>query len=129
MRSDSWCVDVLHAESWSVTPRAAGIGSGGPRPVAPQQETRFKRPRAAQWYREATDQDCGKAQAAVGVMSQHGDGVPQDDVQAFAWMAISAMGREVFGRSILDSPRERMTASRIEAARKLSIEHAVKVPP
>ncbi len=61
-------------------------------------------------------------------MSQHGDGVSQDDVQAFAWMAISAMGREAFGRSILDSPRERMTASRIEAARKLSIEYAVKVP-
>ncbi len=58
-----------------------------------------------------------------------GGGVPQDDVQAYAWMVISAMGGDEFGRRILGTLRERMTASQIEAARKLSNEYAAKVPP
>ena len=60
-------------------------------------------------------------------MDADGEGVPQDDVQAFAWVAISAMDRDAFGRSILDTLRERMAASQIEAARKLSNEFAAKV--
>jgi hypothetical protein len=62
-------------------------------------------------------------------MYADGEGVPQDDVQAYAWMAISVIGRTEFGRSILEALRDRMTESQIEAARKLSSEYAAKVPP
>jgi len=52
-----------------------------------------------------------------------------DDLQAYAWTAISGMGRAEFGRRILGTLRGRMTASKIEAAQKLSVEYAAKVPP
>ena len=84
---------------------------------------------AAGWYRKAAEQGVAEAQWLLGQMYAGGGGVPQDDVQAYAWMVISAMGGDEFGRSILDTLRERMTASQIEAARKLSNEYAAKVPP
>jgi hypothetical protein len=62
-------------------------------------------------------------------MYADGEGVPQDDVQALAWMAVSGMGRMEFSRSILETLRERMTAGQIEAARKLSREYTAKASP
>jgi len=84
---------------------------------------------ATGWYRKAAEQGVAEAQWLLGQMYADGEGVPQDDVQAFAWMAISAMGLDEFGRSMLDTLRGRTTASQIEAARKLSNEYAAKVPP
>jgi hypothetical protein len=62
-------------------------------------------------------------------MYADGEGVPQDDVQALAWMAISGMDRLAFSRGILDTLRERMNAGQIEAARKLSREYTARALP
>jgi localization factor PodJL len=45
---------------------------------------------AAQWFRRAAEQGYAKAQNNLGVMYEHGRGVPQDSIQAHLWYNLAA---------------------------------------
>ena len=45
---------------------------------------------AARWYRKAADQREPRAEHALGLCYADGDGVPQDPVEAFKWISLSA---------------------------------------
>lgn len=41
------------------------------------------------WYRERAEQGDAEAQNRLGVMYRDGEGVPEDDAQAYAWFNLS----------------------------------------
>jgi uncharacterized protein len=77
---------------------------------------------AARWFRKAADQGEATAQGRLGVMYLAGVGVPQDYVQAYMWLDLSAargMKRAVEER---DQLVQSMTAPQIAQAKKLARE-------
>ena len=99
------------------------VGDGGIEPATPAvfgMGVRRDYGKALRWYRRAADQGYAEAQAALVVHYPQGEGVPRDEVQGYAWMSIASLRPD--DRSILEALSERMTASQIEAARRLSDE-------
>ena len=47
---------------------------------------------AMKWFRLAADQGHAWAQDSLGVMYKNGNGVPQDDVEAYVWESVAAAG-------------------------------------
>lgn len=81
---------------------------------------------AAKWFRKAAEQGLGWAQLNMGHRYADGDGVPQDYVQAFAWLRLTPTltdwdGDEV-GKSdeLMAFLRDRMTPEQIAQAEALS---------
>ena len=55
---------------------------------------------AAQWFRKAAEQGHAEAQFMIGTMYFYGNGVPQDDSEAYAWYNIAAAkGNELASES------------------------------
>ena len=75
------------------------------------------------WFRLAAEQGLAAAQAALGGMYVFGKGVPEDDVQAYAWLSIAAaQGREE-SKNLKETIAEVMTRAQIVEAQKLSREY------
>ena len=74
------------------------------------------------WFRLAADQGHAEAQSNLGYMYANGDGVPRNDVTAYAWWNIAAAsGHEeaISNRSIVE---QQMTPAQISEAQQLSTE-------
>ena len=72
------------------------------------------------WYRKAAEQGDAKAQNNLGRMCFKGEGVPEDDVRAYAWWLIG-MGRgDDAPRANMALLEEKLTAGELTAARKLA---------
>ena len=77
---------------------------------------------AVKWYRKAAEQGHAPAQYNLGAMYGNGEGVPEDYVQAYAWLNLAAaQGDEkaVEGKDLL---RPRMTSEQVAEAQKLAAE-------
>ena len=74
---------------------------------------------ALKWYRQAAEQGNRWAQGALAMMYVHGDGVPQDYVQAYKWAALSSSDDYAPDVKYLNSLKEKMTAEQIAEAEKL----------
>ena len=69
---------------------------------------------AAKWYQKAAEQGNGLAQMEIGYKYYLGTGVPQNDVEAYAWFLLAksrGYGEGVFGVSFqIEKLEERMTS-------------------
>ncbi|MDP6022844.1 MAG: hypothetical protein QGG19_16325 [Alphaproteobacteria bacterium] len=77
------------------------------------------------WFTKAAKQGAEDAQSNLGVMYARGEGVPKDDVRAYAWLSIS-LKRSQFDNHHIKQFKEtvvkRMTPTQIAEAQKLSRE-------
>ena len=72
------------------------------------------------WYRAAAEQGYARAQFNLGLMYGKGEGVPENDVRAYAWANLaSAQGLENAVK-YKNALRRGMTAEQIAEAQKLS---------
>jgi len=62
------------------------------------------------------------AQFRLGSIYHNGQGIPQDNVKAFAWYGIAAAGGIKSAQRIRDEIQSRLTHDEIEQARKLARE-------
>lgn len=86
---------------------------------------------AASWYRRAANQGFNQSQFALGMKYIKGEGVPQDDFEAYKWLTISV---EFVGDRAPDSLTRNLAlekrssiASRLEPARIAEAERIAKV--
>ena len=75
---------------------------------------------AVKWYRKAAEQGHGMAQGALGSMYALGQGVPQDNVQAYAWLNISVAQGEEEAQKIKESVAKGMTSKGRARAQELA---------
>ena len=76
------------------------------------------------WFRKAAQQGYAKAQRILGLMYATGEGVPKDDVQAYAWINLAAAQEDEGAKQDRTRIRQRMTQAQIAEAQKLSRELA-----
>jgi TPR repeat protein len=81
---------------------------------------------AVHWYRRAAEQGDPIAQYVLGVMYQTGDGVPQDYVQAYAWLDLAARQDLEQARRSRDAAAAAMNGAQLTEARRLSNEWATR---
>ena len=76
------------------------------------------------WFRKAAEQGHADAQYQLGLSYANGEGVPEDDVQAYAWLNLASVqgGEDV--QQQRTRIRQRMTSVQIAEAQKLSRELA-----
>ena len=67
--------------------------------------------------------DMPEAQYILGLMYAKGDGVPEDDAKAYAWLSIAAAQGNESAKESKDIVTERMTRAQIADAQKLSREY------
>jgi hypothetical protein len=77
---------------------------------------------AARWFRKAADQGLAGGQYNLGVIYEHGRGVPQDRVQAHMWFNLAAAQGENNAAESRDRMAQRMTPAQIAEAQKLARE-------
>ena len=82
---------------------------------------------AVKWYRKAAEQGDAKAQERLGHMYANGEGVPQDFVQAHAWMNLAAA--QGFQAENRDRLAAQMTPAQIAEAQKLAAELFKRIEP
>ena len=71
-------------------------------------------------YRKAAEQGLALAQASLGVMYAIGRGVPQDDVQAYAWLNVAAAQGDTPASKARDVVAQRMTPEARARAQRLA---------
>ena len=69
-----------------------------------------------------------EAQFLLGVMYADGEGVPEDDVQAYAWINLAAAQGNENAISIKPKLAKRMKPCQIDQAQQLSKELFEKIP-
>ena len=62
------------------------------------------------------------AQHQLGWMYRMGDGVPEDDVAAYAWFSVAAASGDDGGRKNRDSIKRKLTPSQLEKGQALARE-------
>ena len=81
---------------------------------------------AAKWYQKAAEQGNGLAQMEIGDRYYYGIGVPQNDVEAYAWFLLAkarGYGDDVFGVSDkIEKLEERMTSNQRAQGQARSLE-------
>ena len=87
---------------------------------------------AIKWFQKAADQGNLKAQHTLGGMYKDGEGVPKDNVQAYAWYNIAAANVQKSAIDVGGMGREfvssEMTPEQIAKAQELSTEMLKKNP-
>ncbi|MEE8263505.1 MAG: tetratricopeptide repeat protein, partial [Gammaproteobacteria bacterium] len=83
---------------------------------------------AAKWYRLAAEQGHLDAQNNLGFMYAQGRGVPQDRVQAYAWLNMAAEGGNETAKMNRVLIKDEMTPDEREDGNKLASEFAEKYP-
>ena len=77
---------------------------------------------AAEWYRMAAEQGDIRAQYSLGVMYETGQGVSQDNVQAYLWYDLGASRPSVEQEQSIknrDSVASQMTPEEVAEAQRL----------
>ena len=72
------------------------------------------------WFRPAAEEGLDRAQHNLGLMYANGEGVPQDDVLAYAWWNLATEQGHERASEYKDQLRTRMTANQIARAQELS---------
>ena len=73
--------------------------------------------------KKAAEQGQAEAQYNLGFMYDQGEGVPEDDAKAYAWLSIVAAQGDESAKKNKDIVTERMTRAQIAEAQKLSREY------
>ena len=73
--------------------------------------------------KKAAERGNAKAQNNLGLMYAQGEGVPEDDAKAYAWLSIAAAQGDELAKKSKDIVTERMTRAQIAEAQKLSREY------
>ena len=77
---------------------------------------------AVKWYRKAAEQGHVHAQNNLGVRYANGEGVPEDDVTAYAWFSVTATSGNWFGRDSRDRIKGDLTPSQLEKGQAMAKE-------
>jgi len=87
---------------------------------------------AAKWYRKAAEQNLDQAQASLGRCYFFGHGVPEDDVQAYKWLALArAHGTDLINyvsKEELNRAESKLTPAQKAEAEKLVREFKPSAP-
>ena len=80
-------------------------------------------PKAVKWFRRAAEQGYTSAQNNLGVMYDEGTGVPEDDVEAYAWFNIAAAQGNELAKENKERVDEAMTNEGRARAQRLAREY------
>ena len=80
------------------------------------------------WYQKAAEQGDADAQLILGVLQFRGEGVPRDNVQAYAWTHIAEANGVQGGVLIKSSIMKKMTPAQIFMAQNLARKMTSKNP-
>ena len=80
-------------------------------------------PRRCGGYRLAAEQGDANAQYILGLMYANGEGVPEDDVTAYAWLNIAAAQGQSSANEGKEHVAKLMTQSQVAKAQKLAREY------
>lgn len=75
---------------------------------------------AVKWYTLAAQQGLAEAQANLGVMYQHGNGIPKDIDRAYMWFNIGAYGGSDFGARNKQALDKKMNSAKRTRLQELS---------
>ena len=79
--------------------------------------------KAVEWYLKAAEQDLAEAQLNLGVMYVLGQGVIEDNIEAYKWFLLAGMnGHDVFKAK--EMLKEEMTVEQIEEGRNRARKYA-----
>ena len=70
--------------------------------------------------KKAAEQGYARAQYWLGYMYAYGEGVPEDDAEAYAWYSIAAAQGDEVAKEYKERAAEGMTRAQIAEAQKLS---------
>jgi TPR repeat protein len=77
---------------------------------------------ALQWYIDAARKEHVMAQFRLGSVHHNGQGVPRDDVKAYAWYGIAAAGGFKPAQRLRDEIQWQLSQEELQQARKLAKE-------
>ena len=75
------------------------------------------------WYRLAAEQGLASAQNNLGVMYGSGEGVPENDVTAYAWASLAAAQNTPQAGDLKQTIASQMTRAQIAEAQALAREY------
>ncbi len=75
---------------------------------------------AVRWYRKAAERGYTRAQYKLGIMYAYGVGVPEDDIQAYAWISLASAQGVENAKNAKERLTGEMTRAEIVEAQKLS---------
>jgi TPR repeat protein len=79
------------------------------------------------WYRRAASLGNAKAMNNLGIMHGLGEGVEQDDLQAFAWFALAAERGDDNAAKNRDLTAKELSQPKLEAAMQRKLELAAEL--
>jgi TPR repeat protein len=77
---------------------------------------------AVKWYRKAAEQGHALAQHGLGFKYYYGEGVPEDNVAAYAWSSVAAASGDENAREYRDSIKDELTPSQLEKGQVMARE-------
>lgn len=84
--------------------------------------SRGQHKQAFSWYSKSAKKGDPDAQFALGVLYQNGDGITQDDINAYAWFSVSAANGHPYALGLRDKSRKNLTNSSLIYAQALASE-------
>ena len=75
---------------------------------------------AVKWYRKAAEQGNARAQNNLGLMYATGEGVPENVINAYVWLSISAAQGGEDAKTLTNTVADRMTREQIGEAQSLA---------
>ena len=84
---------------------------------------------ALKWFRKAAEQGFPPAQFNLGLMYDRGEGVPQDQATAYAWLSLAAEQGHAMAREDRDHLNKQMTPDQIAQAQNLAAELWERINP
>jgi hypothetical protein len=109
-------VVVILLTAWAQTPALSGPLEDG---QAAEKQQDFQT--ALKLWQPLADQGNAEAQYDIGAMYYYGQGVPQDNVQAYMWfsLAVEKAGNKKFMAKDRDAVAETMTPEHLAEAKRL----------
>jgi len=82
---------------------------------------------AVNWYRKAADLGYAKAMSNLGVKYALGEGVVQDDIEAYAWLSTAAAFGDKKASELRDLLARRLTPEARLTAQARAREHVARI--
>ena len=83
--------------------------------------------KAKKWYNLSAAQGHAAAQNNLGGMYEKGEGVPKNDVKAYAWYSVAAVSGDDDYRKNRDRIKDRLTPSQLEKGQVLATEYHERI--
>ena len=77
---------------------------------------------AVKWFRKSTEQGSVDAQYELGKMYLDGEGVPEDDVESYAWFSVAVANGNGIARISLGIAQAELTPEQLSAAQKRAMD-------